>query len=302
MTINTLTALAREIPEPVDYYIGINPVPSRTPRSVLQFVRKDPSLLGPFRESGVHHRFVLISALETDGCVIVDGSAIQLREGCGLLVFPFQSHYYARFPDDRPIAWLFTTFEYDHPEELKTLRETSFSYDDRDIQHLYDLTSAFAENSPRTAGSSSCPHQLALLLSGLLHRRQSYLASSGGLPEKRFPNIDFLQAVTLYIHRNINHYIDIRDVAREVNLSVSRLRSKFRQITGASIGQYTKDARIHKARELLFSTDLNVTQISETCGFESLFSFSRAFRAATGLSPSLFRTRIRRRKITPNRK
>lgn len=45
------------------------------------------------------------------------------------------------------------------------------------------------------------------------------------------------------------------------------------------------DMKIQQACKHLGSSSLHVSEIAVRCGFESLFSFSRAFKAITGMSP-----------------
>lgn len=292
MTISELRAIAGSIENPKDYFLGIDPLPSQPPTNVLQFIRRDASHLDPSHGTAVHRRFVMIANLETSGYVILDGSTIPLHEGEGLLVFPFQSHHYARLSREDKACWLFTTFEYSEPKELEPLRDSSFRYEDRDIERLSRLTSLLKDHSDGNSRGAASPFELALLLSGLLQRRRSRLVPSESVRDGKVRDIEFLQATALFIHRNLARPLSAGDIAREAGLSSSRLRSKFRTLTGASLGRYIRETRMQKAKGLLHSTQLNITQIAESCGFESLFSFSRAFRGMTGLSPSQFRRQI----------
>ena len=50
-----------------------------------------------------------------------------------------------------------------------------------------------------------------------------------------------------------------------------------------------RESRLSEAAQLLQSSDLNVSDIGERCGFESLYAFSRAFRKAYGIPPRTYR-------------
>lgn len=58
---------------------------------------------------------------------------------------------------------------------------------------------------------------------------------------------------------------------------------------GASLQQLKDEVRLEKARELLYRTDKPVKQVAAAVGFRNEKSFSRAFRAWTGLSPAALR-------------
>jgi AraC-like DNA-binding protein len=52
--------------------------------------------------------------------------------------------------------------------------------------------------------------------------------------------------------------------------------------------------RLFKAKELLKYSDMNITQISEQTGFQSLHYFSRFFTQKEGISPYEFRQKYGR--------
>ena len=59
---------------------------------------------------------------------------------------------------------------------------------------------------------------------------------------------------------------------------------------GASLQQLKDEVRLEKARELLYRTGKPVKQVAAAVGFRNEKSFSRAFRAWTGVSPAALRT------------
>lgn len=84
--------------------------------------------------------------------------------------------------------------------------------------------------------------------------------------------------------------ITIDDLSREVALSPYYLIRTFRRVYKQTPHQYLVELRIARAKELLRNSDLSVTEICVTVGFESLGSFSTLFRKAVGISPSAYRT------------
>ena len=66
----------------------------------------------------------------------------------------------------------------------------------------------------------------------------------------------------------------------------------FRRVYKQTPHQYLIRQRIAKAKELLRTTDLPITEICMAVGFESLGSFSTLFRKVAGISPSAYRDRV----------
>lgn len=68
---------------------------------------------------------------------------------------------------------------------------------------------------------------------------------------------------------------------------------KFAQLTGATPSQYLSAVRMQKAKRLLISTDINVTEVCFDVGYNSLGTFVRQFSSYVGLSPLAFRRAAR---------
>jgi AraC-like DNA-binding protein len=73
----------------------------------------------------------------------------------------------------------------------------------------------------------------------------------------------------------------------------------FRTVAGTTPHQYLRDRRLERARELLVTTPLPITEICDAVGFQSLGSFSTLFRRATGENPAAYRAKRRRNVYIP---
>lgn len=77
-----------------------------------------------------------------------------------------------------------------------------------------------------------------------------------------------------------------RMLAKHMNLSEVHFRRLFSQTYHMTPKQYIIDIRMQKAKQLLTDSALSITDISEACGFSSVYNFSRAFKEKAGLSPT----------------
>ena len=91
------------------------------------------------------------------------------------------------------------------------------------------------------------------------------------------------------LDRNYDTPITIEDLSREVSLSPYYLIRSFRHVYQQTPHQYLVGQRIARAKELLRNSDMSITEICVTVGFESLGSFSSLFRKVAGLSPRTYR-------------
>ncbi len=78
-------------------------------------------------------------------------------------------------------------------------------------------------------------------------------------------------------------------MARDLGISESTLRRRFRQATGTSPHAYLLQCRATEARRLLGESDLPVKAIARQLGYRDVFFFSRQFRQLTGASPAAYR-------------
>ncbi len=97
------------------------------------------------------------------------------------------------------------------------------------------------------------------------------------------PSIDFMEEHC--------YDLDIKndDLARISNISTVYFRKIFTKLYGVSPIHYLEIRKIEKAKELLNSEELSVTEIAATSGFKDVYHFSRAFKRITGFSPNNYR-------------
>jgi len=273
------------IPEPRDYYSGLSAVLTTLPRNVLIFTRR--RAFGHARPAQ-HCRYVMFTCLRGSGAAIVDGRFHYLDPGQGMLVFPYQAHDYAQFKSDE-VAWLFVTFEFDDDSCLEALRNVRYRLGKKDRALLDRMVSAYLDGTGGVEGASDdLAMHLAKLLAGLVGRGPQFRRGNGKSPQLS-PNYELVRSAVRYVHQNIEKKFGIAEVASEVALSDSRLRAVFREMVGVPLGEYVLRSRMNRARSLLRSSTMNISEVAAACGFESLYSFSRAFKRRRGVSPSAFR-------------
>jgi AraC-like DNA-binding protein len=88
-----------------------------------------------------------------------------------------------------------------------------------------------------------------------------------------------------------NPALDLDQIAAVAFMSKSHFVRKFSEQFGLTPGAYLTGRRIERAQNLLRFANLTVTEVCQAVGLSSLGSFSAAFRAVTGESPSVFQRR-----------
>jgi AraC-like DNA-binding protein len=111
--------------------------------------------------------------------------------------------------------------------------------------------------------------------------------------------MDQHERVCAYVDRHLNDSLTIARLARMANLSSYHFIRSFRARTGQTPHQYVRSRRIERAKELLVTTPMPLTEICDAVGFQSLGSFSSAFRRFTGEAPRAYRAARRKRPYIP---
>jgi AraC family transcriptional regulator len=98
-----------------------------------------------------------------------------------------------------------------------------------------------------------------------------------------------LLQVTDYIHDCLAENIQLSDLANVLGLSQFHFSRLFKQSLGVSPYQYVLRQRVERAKQLLTTTDLPITDIALLCGFSSHSHLGKWFRQVTGATPKAFR-------------
>ena len=100
-----------------------------------------------------------------------------------------------------------------------------------------------------------------------------------------------------YINEYFNKKIPITHLAALENMCMTTYNKHFKQIMGVSPTKYIIELRMNSAKELLEFTDLPITEVAITCGYDDLNFFSKTFKNEVGLTPSGYRQESRKFKV-----
>lgn len=116
--------------------------------------------------------------------------------------------------------------------------------------------------------------------------RQQYNLSSNSI---EYEHYKLINDVLRYISKNYQNNIQTKDITSEFGISKTHLYNLFIQITGKTLFEYIDDYRMAKGKDYLLNSDKSIEDISILCGYGTISSFSRAFKANTKLSPLQYR-------------
>jgi AraC-like DNA-binding protein len=90
------------------------------------------------------------------------------------------------------------------------------------------------------------------------------------------------------IDRHFADPIDLGAMAAAAGYSRFHFTREFRLVFGETAGAYLSRRRVERAKDLLRSANLTVTEVCMMVGFSSLGSFSSRFSELVGQSPSAY--------------
>lgn len=95
-----------------------------------------------------------------------------------------------------------------------------------------------------------------------------------------------------YVDRNYPTKFTLADLAGELYISPTYLCRLFKKETDLNLTEYITSVRVEKAKKLLLSPDLTITQISDLVGYKDAGYFSAVFKRLTGQTPHEFRSHV----------
>ena len=184
-----------------------------------------------------------------------------------------------------------------------------------DAAYLEPFMEEVKDVVPKVAFSGEEDRKLSHLLQDMLHEFQSAKryyemmlradllklmsliiresAKQSGKLENEDERVEtFRELMTSSIQYVNDHYAEelrLETICREFNISKSYFCQLFKRFTGKTYSDYLLEYRIHKAAELLLTTDMSVTEVGYGVGFNDRAYFSRAFKRLTGVTPSHYK-------------
>ena len=107
-------------------------------------------------------------------------------------------------------------------------------------------------------------------------------------------NVPKLRAVLSYIRTNYDTAITLDDMADAAGMSPKYFCYFFKEMTTKTPVEYLNLYRIEKASRKLIKSDMSVTAIAFSCGFNDLSYFIKTFKQIKGITPAKFRKGVLR--------
>ncbi|MFI3209132.1 MAG: AraC family transcriptional regulator [Eubacteriales bacterium] len=237
---------------------------------------------------GIRDHFLLHHVISGKGYYKSKDKIYELKEGDTFLIYPFEEvTYYADQLDPWEYAWVgfagtdaktLTKAAGFHSDSPIIYQTKNSDYIRRQLIHIYEARGSELYSAVEMTG------RLYTTLSGFL------LESHAPTHTRKTSYDTYTKKGVDFIHSNYSYPITIVDIADYVGISRSHLFRAFQETMNQSPKEYLTAFRINQACILLTHSDLSVTAIGGSVGFEDNLNFSKAFKKVTSLSPTTYAT------------
>ena len=150
------------------------------------------------------------------------------------------------------------------------------------------IKNIYEELKNRNMGFEVFAKAYILKFVGIMVRNFGHMKRKSNDVAKLNDSKKMLKNTFMLIDSNFSSEITLEEAAKASNLSIPHFCRLFKSSTGMTFTEYLLLYRINRAEDMLRS-GLTITEIACECGFNSLASFSRAFKKLRNLSPTEFR-------------
>ncbi len=95
--------------------------------------------------------------------------------------------------------------------------------------------------------------------------------------------------VLKFVYDTVGRRLTIAELAQHFNYSVPHLKRLFKEGCGIPLGRFIHHTKLNAAQRMLSGSTRRIGEIAYSLGYESIPSFSLAFKKYTGKSPRQFR-------------
>ncbi|GGD78466.1 response regulator transcription factor [Paenibacillus nasutitermitis] len=110
-----------------------------------------------------------------------------------------------------------------------------------------------------------------------------------GPADRSLTGDEIIMSVRLYADQHYAENLSLQWVADCYPIHPNYFSRLFKQVVGISFNDYLTRVRMTRSKELLATTSLKITRISQLVGYEDQNYFCHVFKKSTGLSPSAYR-------------
>lgn len=264
-------------------------------------------------EVGTHrHNFIEAVFLAQGACVhVYHGEKVRLIPGDIFIITPHEDHSYEI--SSKTVIYNCLFYPEALGEDWANLKQISGIYEFLIVEPFYRPEAGRQEILHLTPEENEA---IKSILNGMLTEQENrlegfelmqkanlikFLCFLGRVWRKQFSGSgnlysgrrNMLAEAMAYIEQNMKDDMKIEKLASKAYMSPNYFRKLFKETTGLTPIEYINSLRISKARRLLETGEVAISEAGEAVGINDLNYFSKIFKANTGMTPSEYKRRFK---------
>ncbi|MBP3361542.1 MAG: AraC family transcriptional regulator [Clostridia bacterium] len=223
----------------------------------------------------LHQCFELITVLSGEMNVMIDGEKYTIHPEEAVLVFPNQLHSLKSTKCEHMLC-IFS------PNLVKAFYMNVSKK--IPVNNLFNLSRPVGDILKKLDNNSSLINKKGVLylVCGEFDKPENYRDLMGD-------NYNLIYKIFQFVENNYNGDCSLNNLSKQTGFSYHYLSRYFKNTVKISFNSYVNQYRINNACYILKNNECSVLQCSSDCGYSSLRSFNRNFKAITGLTPMEFK-------------
>lgn len=107
----------------------------------------------------------------------------------------------------------------------------------------------------------------------------------------RKQEIALIAEAAKYLRENLETYVTIKELSREIGLNSNKLQAGFKRLYGKTINGFAQSLRLEEGSRLLLETDMNISEVLDKIGINNNSYFARIFKKKYGMNPKEYQMR-----------
>lgn len=221
---------------------------------------------------GIRHCYFIHYVISGEGIFKNSYGTYKLKAGMGFIFLPGEKVFYQA---DRDNPWHFIWIGFSGEKVSEFLKRCEFDSENPifTFDENFDILNFFAEAEHIENGREF------YLLSVLY--KFFYLNDKNNVA-----NLSKIELAKNYIINNFSNNISVEMVADNIFINRKHFSRIFKKSVGLTPQQYIRNVRMSQALKLLKTTDLSVTDVAFSVGYNDISTFSKAFKKTYNVSPT----------------
>ena len=240
---------------------------------------------------GVRDHYCIHHILSGTGYYTVGEKTWKLEAGDTFILYPgVEVKYYA----DQQEPWEYAWAGFMGTDAASIIRNTGFLKERPFLKRGYVPDDQIRNGLEQIYNAKGNGYEEAVAMTGALYSLLSvFMHYHEGEDQERDAKLLYVEKAENYIETNYSYPVTVEDIADYVGVSRSHLFRSFESVLGQLPKEYLTDFRMKQACYLLEHSNLSITAIANSLGFDNSLYFSKTFHKQKQMSPKEYRAHSR---------